>query len=296
MVQLVRFVDNSLPRRVGFLPQTHTPSLYLEFAMRWFLLLALIPSVLLADDGRFDRAYSATCRVERCCSGIVYSSDKEYLYVLTAAHCIYRPEGLPPSNLPNYGLPAPSPLPPPAPGDVGKPIKTVRLKEVTLEFFNEELPYAVRGEVIWWVYEQPSFDKSKDLAIIKVAKSAFNKHPLPAVILLANPKTSYEGKAVITCGCAMGHWPAGYKAKVVPFITDFSDNGRLTNDTPNGAVINFLPEPVGGQSGSGVVTDDAKHVVGIIVWRDFSTHLGVAIPVSRIYELAGWKHADRDTK
>lgn len=157
-----------------------------------------------------------------------------------------------------------------------------RNSSVNLEFFRRGVKSGyISGTVIWRAYQE---NTDVDFAIVKVSKSAFGNYP-PRVIPLAPPNFSLaNGAYICASGCPNGRWAQSWE-------------GHITGN--EGRRVIFLPAPVGGQSGSGIVAlyKDSNgnlhsRVSAILTWRlgqgNQSTEsgaLGGAIPMSTLHSV-----------
>jgi cell division septum initiation protein DivIVA len=147
--------------------------------------------------------------------------------------------------------------------------------QVSLKFFKGGYQTGlIPGTVIWRAYQQRT---DVDLSLVRVAKSHFGRHP-PRVIPIApvgyKPQT---GNYIAAAGCPSGRWLQSWEGHVVA-----GEQGRVI----------FVPQPIGGQSGSGLAvlirgTDGEIYtrIGAVLTWRDERNKTGAAIPIGTFYAL-----------
>ena len=130
--------------------------------------------------------------------------------------------------------------------------------KVDCEFWRRgHLSSPIRGTVIW---RSPV----GDLAIIAVAKQAFDG-VFPAVVPLADPgKRLRSGETICSVGCANGSWPTAWKGHFIGY--------------EQGDVV-FRPPPASGRSGSAVFDGQCQRIVAIVRARSDQRGVGIATSV-----------------
>lgn len=155
---------------------------------------------------------------------------------------------------------------------------------VQLEFFTRGVKskYIV-GTVIW---RSGQGNTDVDFAIVRIPKTSFGNYK-PRVIPLAPPGyVPNNGNYIASSGCPEGRWAQAWE-------------GHITN-SGNRRVI-FIPAPVGGQSGSGIIVlvknsngSLESRIGAILTWRIGENQnssdngvVGGAIPIATLHSV--WK-------
>jgi hypothetical protein len=130
--------------------------------------------------------------------------------------------------------------------------------QVHLEFFKSgDISKRLIGNVTWHKFVS---NTSTDLAVITVSKSYFGSHP-PRVIPLAPANHIVKkGDYIASAGCPEGRWAMAWEGHAI------SREGQ--------SKTLFVPAPVGGQSGSGIIVlvpnkDDGydSRLGAVLTWR-----------------------------
>jgi len=141
-------------------------------------------------------------------------------------------------------------------------------KKIFVTFFTTgKQSHDMKAEKLWLNYKVKT---TSDIAFLKVKKTEFKGYPVPEPIVIAPKDTKLKsGQGIFSCGCPKAMWPTAFKGHVVGTKYD-----RFT----------FIPQPLGGRSGSAVVTEDG--IVGIIIWKTVGgkARYGTAISLAKIYE------------
>jgi hypothetical protein len=116
-------------------------------------------------------------------------------------------------------------------------------------------------------------DVKRDVAIIGVKVSAFGGD-LPTVIPLSSRDTILKvDQEVLSVGCPRGEWAKAWSGHVL----QYDGNGR----------VEFMPPPVGGQSGSAIFSADGREIVALLNLQALSPSgrpiYGMAVNVQEIY-------------
>lgn len=214
----------------------------------WFLLVSLCLTTPL-QAASLDDALRASCRINTTCSGMVYTEDKEFYYVLSAGHCFYYADKTP-------------------------------VKDTYVQFYHTGYEsHQIPAKVIWHKYlkdadqidpETTTKMSTTDLGILKFKKIDLKNYPKPNVVKMAT-KPATSGDVIYTAGAGGGAWPSAIKGNVF----------KLKKE-----IFLFNPRPRPGRSGSGIINEEGK-LVGIIIWV-LPDH-GAALTMDKVSELAAWK-------
>lgn len=133
-------------------------------------------------------------------------------------------------------------------------------KNVTCQFYDHghesiEIP----GRVVWAAFER---DGNVDQAMIALDLQNFGSYR-PKVIQFGDPNTELNtGDTILTVGCPEGKWPALVEGHIIK-----NSNG-----------VYYIKPPVeNGRSGSALIDDKTKTIVGIITWRSGDNYTGVGM-------------------
>lgn len=114
-------------------------------------------------------------------------------------------------------------------------------------YLSKEIP----GTVVFSVRKANYY---RDIAVIAVKKSDLGGY-IPPVIPLAPEGYEPQFQRIYSFGCGAGSW-----------LTNWEGHG-IDVSNRSGDVINFLPQPAGGRSGSGIFSHDGQYIVALIAWR-----------------------------
>lgn len=139
-------------------------------------------------------------------------------------------------------------------------------KVVAVEFWCDgHLSLPLQGTVIW-----ESFSSGRrDLAVVAVDGRAFagTARPRPIPLAPRNTPPPTVGQEIRTTGCALGAWSTSYA-------------GHATRT--HGSVIEFLPPPADGRSGSPLLSADGQQIIGVVTWRS-DDERGIAQSIAEVY-------------
>ena len=218
-----------------------------------------------------DRILDSTCRVDGSCTGIVYTQDPYYFYILTAGHCSKKDK-----------------------------------KDVPVEFFfTGSKSEKFKSDCIWHVNDAKPGISSKDLAILRLRKDRiYGRYPYPKIMKLASPYTPVStGQVVTTFGCPDGYWPSGIKGHVVSRTYEtfsFSPNiiggqsGSAVCDSEGKEIVGIIiwrsktPPPVIEITVSPLL--NTLKLIRPIPPVPYEELDATALSVRRIYDLVGWQY------
>jgi hypothetical protein len=152
-------------------------------------------------------------------------------------------------------------------------------KNVDLEFYARGWKSNKLGaEVVWKAYQQ---NTDVDFCVVRVPKKKFgNKRPRVIPLVPRNHKMK-PGNYISAAGCPQGIGPSAWEGHV-----RVSENNRIV----------FIPAPVGGQSGSGILTliqnengELESRIGAIVTWRieqplGQDSVVGGGIMISNLYD------------
>jgi len=124
----------------------------------------------------------ATCRVNRG-SGIVFTEDEDYYWILSAGHCVVDDNG--------------------------------KKEKVEIQFFHTGHASRVMEAENYWHICKFDDDIISDLAVLKLKKSLLKDYDKPKIVPLASKKFRAKAGSVIhTCGRPGKNWPTIYRGHI----------------------------------------------------------------------------------
>jgi hypothetical protein len=110
-----------------------------------------------------------------------------------------------------------------------------------------------------------------DIAIVALERQRLGGVE-PPLIPFATAGSPISEPQQVSVGCSLGSWPTCWKGH------------RVASSLFGGSVIQFVPAPADGRSGSALFDAAGKHVVGLVAWRDESQGVGLAMSHDVVWE------------
>ncbi len=141
-----------------------------------------------------------------------------------------------------------------------------RGNRVTCEFWRDgHKSVPLPGVNVWASYAPLEDGFHRDIAIVQVPKASFAGR-LPSIMPLGDASDSpVAGQPVISCGCPLGTWPTMWRGHVLDRIRQ------------RGEVVNFVPPPEPGRSGSAILDADGSKIIGLVAWGVRGNGIGMTI-------------------